>query len=65
MSNPNYKTQRTLSGIETPQKCTCLGHGKINQTYSVNMAKYGKRFMFGSIVLSVVLVYNDRDKIFR
>jgi hypothetical protein len=69
MSNPNYKIQRTLSGIETPKKCTCLWHGKINQKYNVakyNVAKYGKRFMFGSIVLSAVLVvYNDRDIIFR
>ena len=60
----NYKIQRTLSGIETPKKCPHFERGKINQ--KCNVAKYGKRFMFGSIVLSAVLVvYNDRDIIFR
>ena len=65
MSNPNYKIHRTLSGIEKPRKYPYFGKAKINHhSPDAVLTKYGKRFMFSSIVLSAIMVYNERDKIF-
>jgi hypothetical protein len=65
-ANPNYKIHRTLSGIETPKKYPYFGQTKNNHRLpDAVLTKYGKRFMFSSIVLSAIIVYNGRDRIFN